>query len=219
MRLSLIPWTCGVAALIATPAFGQHRLPARPFEPSPAAFAPSPAPPGPEWWRSGGPRIRANDSRATVLLQNGLERSSHVRTLADRIDGADVVVYMDVERRMDSSLAGRLTFIGQGGRYRYVRVTINASLNNDLMIASLAHELQHVVEVIEHPEVTSEGGLKRLYQRIGVSNRASGTEGWETKAAQEMTQEVRRELSAAAVTAVARREPAKVPARDDDHEE
>lgn len=218
MRLSLIPWTCGVAALVATPAFSQHRLPARPFEFALTAAAPSAAPLAPEWWRRGGPRIRPQDPRATALLRNGVERSAHVRALIDTIDVADVVVYMDVERGMDTSLAGRLTFIGKGGAYRYVRVSINASLNGDFMIASLAHELQHVVEVIEHPEVTSEATLKRLYQRIGLSNRATGTEGWETRAAQEMTREVRRELSSAAVASVARRESPRMPTRDDRQE-
>ena len=55
--------------------------------------------------------------------------------------------------------------------------------------------MQHVVEVIEHPKVTSERELNVLYQRIGESNRAGGVQGWETKAAQAVTYEVRRELS------------------------
>lgn len=216
MRLSLIPWMWGVAALVAAPALGQHRLPARAFEPSLAAVAPEPAPPVAEWWRNGGPRIRPSESRAASLLRTGLERSERVRALAAAIDAADVVVYMDLDRRMDSGLAGRLTFLGNAGTYRYVRVAINGGLGSDLMIASLAHELQHVVELIEHPEVTSEKALKTLYQRIGLSSRAGGVEGWETRAAREVTAEVRRELSAAAVAALARRDPPEPTGRGDD---
>jgi hypothetical protein len=215
MRLSLIPWTCGVVAFVAAPALGQPRLPARAFQPSLAAVAPSPAPPVTEWWRNGGPRIRPTDDRAAALLLNGLERSARLRALADTIDAAHVVVYLTVDPRVDAGLAGRLTFMGNAGRYRYVRVAVNPRLSGDVLIATLAHELQHVVEVIEHPDVTSERSLGKLYERIGRSTRVGGIQGWETSAAQEVTYEVRRELSNAEVAAVARQETPRQPSRGD----
>lgn len=210
MRLSLIPWTCGVVALLAAPAAGQHRLPARAFEPSLAVAPPAPVPVT-EWWRSGGPRIRPSDQRTELLLRSGIERSQLLRGLVDRIDAADVVVYLGLDAHLDNGLAGRLTFMGTGGTYRYVRVALNPRMTGDVMIASLAHELQHVTEVIEHPDVTSEKTLKQLYERIGQSTRTGSIPGWETAAARALTYEVRRELTTGAVAAVARREPAQTP--------
>jgi hypothetical protein len=210
MRLSLIPWSCGVVALLATPAAGQHRLPARSFEPS-LAVAPTAPVPVAEWWRNGGPRIRPTDQRATSMLRSGIERSHRLRALVDGIDAANVVVYLGLDPRLDNGLAGRLTFMGNAGKYRYVRVALNPRLSADVMIAALAHELQHVAEVIAHPEVTSERTLRILYERIGHTARTGSIPGWETAAAREVTHEVRRELAAEAVAALARRDPSPAP--------
>jgi hypothetical protein len=214
MRLSLIPLSCGVVALLAAPAAGQPRLPARAFEPS-LAVAPQAPVPVVEWWRSGGPRIRLADERAASLLRTGMERSRLLRSLVDRIDAANVVVYLGLDPLMDPGLAGRLTFMGDGGAYRYVRVALNPRRVSEIvMIAALAHELQHVVEVIEHPEVTSESALKTLYQRIGQSTRTGGIPGWETAAARQLSREVRLELTTGAVGAMARQEPTKAAERE-----
>ena len=77
--------------------------------------------------------------------------------------------------------------------YRYVRASISTELTFDQMIATVAHELQHAVEVIEDPSVQDERGLVALYQRIGEPSRAA-TSGWETLSAQQTGYQVRREL-------------------------
>jgi hypothetical protein len=209
MRLSLVPGVCGLAALLAAPVTAQHALPARSFEPSLPAVAPPPAPPVVEWWRNGGPRIRLTDRRIGPAVRNGLERSSLLRGLVERIESGDVFVYAGIDPRMVKGLAGRLVFVGSAGTHRYLRVMLHPELGGDQLIATLAHELQHVVEVLEHPEVDSERELTRLYERIGQSNRAGGLQGWETTAALDMGYEVRRELTIGTAAALARREAAK----------
>ncbi len=203
MRLPLVPCVAAMAALLAVPVFGQHALPVRTFEPSLPAVAPTPVPPIVEWWRRGGPRIRSTDSRVASALRSGLERSSVLRGLVDTIESNDVVVYTGVDQRMADELSGRLTFMGVGGGYRYVRVSVHPELKPSLMIAALAHELQHVVEVVEHPEVTSEAALTSLYKRIGHSNMASGRIGWETDAAHDIGLVVQHELLAGSAAMVA----------------
>jgi hypothetical protein len=209
MRLLQLPLFGGIAALMAAPAVAQPALPARVFEPSLAAVAPDPAPPVADWWRRGGPRIRPTDRRVTRILSEGLGRSARLRALVHRVESSDVFVFVGMDPRMADGLAGVLTFVGHGYQYRYLRVALNPNLLSDRIIASLAHELQHVVEVAEHPEVTSEQRLDELYKRIGVTNRAGGIRGWETKAAQETTYEVRRELSSGVSSALARQQASK----------
>jgi hypothetical protein len=143
------------------------------------------------------------DSRVSYALRSGLERSTVLRRLVATIESNDVVVYAAIDQRMGDGLAGRLTFMGIGGQFRYVRVAIHPDLKPALMIAALAHELQHVVEVIEHSEVTSEVTLTALYQRIGHSNMASGRIGWETDAAHDIGLVVQRELLAGSAAMVA----------------
>jgi hypothetical protein len=92
----------------------------------------------------------------------------------------------------------------QAGGYRYVRASISTDLLFDQMIATVAHELQHAVEVIGDETVKDEKSLAALYKRIGRQNHQSSTSGWETVAAQETGWQVRRELVSPPATTVAR---------------
>jgi uncharacterized protein YjaZ len=116
------------------------------------------------------------------------------------------MVYLGCEPHIDGALAGRLTFVGDAGKYRYLRVAINPTLSANAIVASIAHELQHVVEVIEHPEVKGDSSLRTLYERIGQGTRAGGVQGFETTAAMATTTQVRRELNADVDATLARQE-------------
>ena len=124
--------------------------------------------------RDGGPRIRPQDARITSVLQEGIARSATFRALVDRIEASNVIVYVGVDPLMKSSLAGALTWMTQAGDYRYLRASISTDLTSDQMIATLAHELQHAVEVIEDESVVDEKTLVALYKRIGQPSQRRG---------------------------------------------
>ena len=149
---------------------------------------------GPERSRDGGPRIRPQDPRSIQLLKDGIARSGTFRALVDRIESSNVFVYVTVTPFIKSSLAGQLTWMAQAGPYRYLRATLSADQTANQQIASLAHELQHAVEVVEDIKVEDEKTLIALYKRIGQPSRAAAVSGWETIAAQETGYRVRREL-------------------------
>jgi predicted transcriptional regulator len=156
-----------------------------------------------ESWREA--RVRPQDPRLVTLLRQGVERSPTLRALVDRIEASNVFVYIGLSPLMKSNLAGKLTWMTRSGDYRYLRATINTEQNADQMIATLAHELQHVVEVIEEELVSDQRSLQELYKRIGRPSISGVGAGWETEAAQQTGLRVRRELVAAtANTAVAR---------------
>jgi len=194
-----------IAGLSIVPRSTPAVLPARGFGPVPVPVAPPRTPAASDWWRNGGPRIRLMDDRSRSVLADGLRRSSLLRSLVARVESDDVIVYVEMDRQLDRSLSGRLVLFGAGLQFRYVRVTIDPDQPSDHVIASLAHELRHVVEVIEHPSVEDDAGLALLYRRIGHQNRASGRPGWETDAARQVTDDVRRELSAGGTVLLARR--------------
>jgi hypothetical protein len=160
---------------------------------------------GPDRSREGGPRIRPQDPRSIQLLKNGIARSSTFRALVDRIEASNVFVYVTVTPFIKSSLAGQLTWMTQAGPYRYLRATLSAEQTSDQQIASLAHELQHAVEVVEDILVKDEKTLIALYKRIGQPSRAAVASGWETVAAQETGYRVRRELGDSTGAAMADR--------------
>jgi predicted transcriptional regulator len=152
----------------------------------------------------GGPRIRPQDARIKQVLQEGAARSATFKALVDRIEASDVIVYVAVNPLLKSSLAGALTWMTEAGGYRYVRASISSEMLFDQMIATVAHELQHAVEVVEDPNVRDERSLVALYKRIGHQNQLAAPSGWETVAAQETGWQVRRELVSVPASTVAR---------------
>ena len=158
----------------------------------------------PDWWRNGGPRIRPQDDRTTTSIGAGVARSASFRALVERIEASDVFVYVGMSPLLKSTMAGRLTWMTRAGGFRYVRAAISTGLSPDQIIASLGHELQHVVEVIDDGSVVDEKSLESLYKRIGRRSYASVTAAWETVAAQDAGTRVRRELIAPPATAALR---------------
>ena len=152
-----------------------------------------------ETWREA--RIRPQDPRLTDLLRDGVARSATFRSLVTRIEAGNVFVYLSLSPVMKSTLAGKLTWITNAGKFRYLRATINTEQSFDQMIATLAHELQHAVEVSADSSVTDQRSLQELYKRIGRPSFGGIIAGWETEAAQQTGLQVRRELTAATATA------------------
>jgi hypothetical protein len=144
----------------------------------------------------GGPRIRPTDARLAEILEDGIGRSPTLRRLVDRIDSGNVVVYLESEQVLPGVLLGALTWIGANDSLRFLRATIKVRPKSNSLIASIAHELQHVVEVVDAPWVTSDRGLRTLYTSIGKRTSVN-EEVWDTAAARWTTQQVMRELNGA----------------------
>jgi hypothetical protein len=156
-----------------------------------------------ETWREA--RIRPQDPRLGELLRTGIGRSATLRDMVRRLEAGNVIIYVSLSPSMKASLAGKLTWMTRTGMFRYLRVTINTEQSSDQMIATLAHELQHALEVSGDESVIDQRTLAGLYKRIGRPS-VQATAGYETDAAHATGLQVRRELvmSAAAAAAAAR---------------
>ncbi len=155
---------------------------------------------GPE----GGPRLRPQDDRLTEALREGAARSATFKALVNRIEASNVIVYAALNPLMKSNLSGMLTWMTRAGAFRYVRASISTDLSFDQMIATLGHELQHAVEVIEDESVTDEKSLVALYRKIGLQSSGAALTHWETVAAQQAGFQVRRELASVPSNTLAR---------------
>jgi len=151
-----------------------------------------------------GRNVRPQDNRLTQLLRAGSARSATLKSLVDRIEASRVIVYVAINPLMKPNLSGMLTWMTQAGGYRYVRASISTDLTPDQMIATIAHELQHAVEVIEDEAVKDEKSLVALYRRIGQQSGNASPSRWETDAAQRTGFVVRKELASVPVTTIAR---------------
>lgn len=139
------------------------------------------------------PRLRAADTRVAAALKEGLKRSASFREIVSRVDALDVIVYAETQPMLRGRLSGTMTWVTATKEFRYVRVSLNPELNSMQMVASLAHELQHVIEVGEAKSIIDTKTLTDYYRVAGIEKHIHSDE-WDTEAAQRTGDLVRREL-------------------------
>jgi hypothetical protein len=137
-------------------------------------------------------RVRSTTPRVTKLLAEGARRSRTFADLITRIHETDVIVYVEANFNLPIETSGRILWAATAGNQRYLRVQVRATLQGDHMIAVIAHELRHALEVAAEPSVVDEHGIAALYKRIGDG--PHGPVGYDTKAARDVGRIVRDEL-------------------------
>lgn len=130
--------------------------------------------------------VRVMDCRLAPPLADGLARSATLRRLVDRIEGLAGLVYVttaiEIRDRNNRRMRGRTWNVVSGaGPRRIARVQVEERYDDD-GVGVLAHELQHVVEMLE-----SNGTERRNEIAPGIL---------ETRAAQQVQRAVLRELRA-----------------------
>ena len=132
--------------------------------------------------------VRIMDCRLATCLSNALPRSATLRGLTDRIDGLHGLVYITtavaIRSRNNHRLLGLTwnTLVAAGSHW-IARVEIERRYDDEA-IALLAHELHHVIELLEPTDGRRDG--------------SQITEGvLETNEAQDVQRRVRRELGSA----------------------
>jgi hypothetical protein len=90
-----------------------------------------------------------------------------------------------------------LPFIAATQGNRYVRILVTSDMHrvsHDQLLALLAHEMRHALEVLEHREVVDVETMEAMYSRIGTP--LIGQKGYETSAARAAGDAVLAELLA-----------------------
>jgi len=140
-----------------------------------------------------GPHVRSEDARLSKVIRQGLDQSPTLRELVNRIDSLSGLVYVVWSRcgtrlwEPDACLDHR---IGGGGGFRFLRVNIYPGASGERLLALIAHELQHALEVLSDDNVTSQEDVVKLYERIGTKGAAGN---FESTAAQRVQGAVYRE--------------------------
>jgi hypothetical protein len=156
--------------------------------------------------RSSSPNIRPQSERIEKWFDIATRSSPTVRALVDRIERSRVIVYLEIRHDLRPNVAACLSWMAATEHGRIVRASLRPDLRMVDAVAMIAHELQHVVEVIDHPEVRSNQALLDLYTRIGHPTAQTGKQ-WDTLAAITAGTEARAEATGG------RRPAASVPAR------
>jgi hypothetical protein len=145
--------------------------------------------------------VRSSDAQVQSLLIDGCRLSPTLRRLADAIGRTDGVVYLTTGACQPRALrACLLHTIVDTGNARYLWIRLGANADKKELVVSIAHELQHAVEVLSHANVRSKRALLDLY-RFGESQASGSTilagpfRSYETTAAIDVADAVRSELS------------------------
>ena len=137
-------------------------------------------------------RVRPMDERVEALLATGMDRSATFRQLVHRIEASDVIVYVETRHDVRDGVGGSMRFIARSATHRFLRVQLNARSSAHTLVAILGHELQHAVEIADHPEVRSSEDVRAFYRRTGVR---TGADAFDSDAARNAGYLVRAEIS------------------------
>jgi hypothetical protein len=109
--------------------------------------------------------VRGTEAWIATTLQKGVARSATFRRLIVTLDASDVIVHVQrllLRNSLHGFLSSRLV---TGGNYRYLRIGVIWRGNETLLIGTMAHELQHAIEVARTPDVRTMAEVLKLFDR------------------------------------------------------
>jgi hypothetical protein len=141
--------------------------------------------------------VRSDNDRILEVLLYAIGRSPSFIDLIETLEQLDRVVYIEEGTCHHRELRACLQMMSTpGGKNLLVRIDPRQPIRS--VVAQLAHELYHAVEIAREPEVVDAGSLRDLYERIGERSCFSEANPcWETRAAVAFEALVARQLSEA----------------------
>src|SRR5262245_39755290 len=129
-------------------------------------------------------RLKPADPEMRRLIVDGYGRSETFRSVADEIQQSNAVVIIQFGQCGNGRFRSCVTNVDGDGRQRNVRVKINTRTTDDRLIATIAHELSHVVEILRESGAVNADSVLSLYRRIGNGKCRDGlSEACETNGA------------------------------------
>jgi hypothetical protein len=143
-------------------------------------------------------RVRAVGGELRRLLREGDRRSSTFRALVDEIGQSNAIVVVELGFCGSGRFRSCVTHVEGDRRQRHIRIVVDTRTTSDRLVATIAHELQHAVEIVREPEVTDAARVLQLFRRIGAGRCRDGlSEACETDEALVVETKVLEELHAA----------------------
>jgi hypothetical protein len=139
--------------------------------------------------------IRPDAPMLKMAIAAALEGSATFRSIVDRIADSDVIVHMTCGYFRSATMAGKTMLSSAGPEFRYVRVQILCDQSPPVLLAIVAHELQHAAEIASARAVVDDSSFGRLYRKICFpACLSSESNQFETSAAAEAGRRVRAEV-------------------------
>jgi hypothetical protein len=111
-------------------------------------------------------RVRGADDTIRTLIHEGDSRSESFRAMVDEIQRSNAVVMVQFGLCAKGQVRSCVSHVEGDDRQRHIRILVNTRTTNDRLIATIAHELHHALEIIRMPDVTTGEQVLALYHRI-----------------------------------------------------
>lgn len=142
-------------------------------------------------------RLKPADAEMRRLILEGHARSAVFRGLVDEIQRSNAVVVIQFGLCAKGRIRSCVSNVDGDVQRRHIRIKLNTTATDDRLIATIAHELQHAVEIVRDPDTVDAATTLLLYRRIGTRDcRTRLTDKCETDAALQMEAFVNAELAA-----------------------
>jgi hypothetical protein len=141
--------------------------------------------------------VRSSSPALVTLIAWATKQSPTFRDLIETIEASDGIVYVEVGEcghYVQSCLVG----VTRAGRFRMLWIELDPKRTDVDLVVSIAHELQHAVEILS-TNIRSSAGMFSFYVRQG--RRPRGRSAFETAAAIDVSTAVRAEMTKAQSTA------------------
>jgi hypothetical protein len=138
-------------------------------------------------------KLRTTEPTVAAAIEEGRNGAPSFASLVDTVERSRAIVYVIRMHVLPHGMEGCV--VPGSPDTPYLRVLLAIGLPRQRMIPVLAHELQHIREVLDAGVEHDQAAFDRLFQRIGSRQQGSTTgEQYETAAAQEVERRVAREM-------------------------
>jgi hypothetical protein len=131
-------------------------------------------------------RVRSSSDAILKLFAEGSDRSATFLALIEAINRSSGIVYVEFGYCAFGHLNGcLLPFVAASHGDRYLRILVTPDTSRrsrSQLLALVAHEMRHALEVLDDHEVVDVPTMEAMYRKIGTPL-TGGQTGYETSAA------------------------------------
>ena len=140
--------------------------------------------------------LRSNETFLRDVVIEGYARSGTFRDLVDATERLSCIVYVTIAVNMPAGMRGALLLRPAGRREMPIlRVVLKSNLSREEAIATIAHELQHVVEAVTTIPASGQWNMSAAFDKLDPARaHTTGVHVYETDAAVKVSRTVRNEL-------------------------